>query len=114
MGGKKRECCDSTHLRVFGPKFMRGLRNPHELSAGQKWLPLISDQLVNLDRSSSANPEQGLRLALPDPRVDRTKRHGLLDLVVIALCAVICGAEGWEDMESFRRAKEPWLRVLAH
>lgn len=48
--------------------------------------------------------------ALPDPRVDRTKRHCLLDLLVIALCAVLCGAEGWEDMEAFGRAKEPWLR----
>jgi predicted transposase YbfD/YdcC len=48
--------------------------------------------------------------ALPDPRVDRTKRHLLLDILVIALCAVICGAEGWEDMEAFGRAKEPWLR----
>lgn len=47
---------------------------------------------------------------LQDPRVDRTKLHGLLDLLVIALCAVICGAEGWEDMETFGRAKEPWLR----
>jgi predicted transposase YbfD/YdcC len=48
--------------------------------------------------------------ALPDPRVDRTKLHGLLDILVIAVCAVICGAEGWEDIEEFGRAKEPWLR----
>jgi predicted transposase YbfD/YdcC len=48
--------------------------------------------------------------AVPDPRIDRTKQHLLLDLLVIALCAVICGAEGWEDMEAFGRAKERWLR----
>jgi predicted transposase YbfD/YdcC len=48
--------------------------------------------------------------AIPDPRVDRTKHHLLLDILVIALCAVISGAEGWEDMETFGRAKEGGLR----
>ncbi len=48
--------------------------------------------------------------AVPDPRVDRTKLHGLLDILVIALCAILCGAEGWEDIEEFGRAKETWLR----
>lgn len=47
---------------------------------------------------------------LEDPRVDRTKRYPLIEVVTIALCAVICGAEGWEDMESFGRAREAWLR----
>jgi len=37
---------------------------------------------------------------LTDPRVERTKRHLLLDILVIALCAVICGAEGWADVEA--------------
>ena len=47
---------------------------------------------------------------LQDPRVDRTKQHLLLDIVVIAFCAVLCGAEGWEDMEEFGRAKHAWLK----
>lgn len=48
--------------------------------------------------------------ALKDPRLDRTKQHALLDIVVIAFCAVLCGAEGWEDMETFGIAKRGWLR----
>jgi predicted transposase YbfD/YdcC len=48
--------------------------------------------------------------ALPDPRVDRTKRHALLDLLVIALCTLLCGGEGWEDMTEFGQAKEPFFR----
>jgi predicted transposase YbfD/YdcC len=48
--------------------------------------------------------------SVPDPRVDRTKKHLLLDILLIALLAVICGAEGWEDMETFGRAKERFLR----
>jgi len=46
---------------------------------------------------------------LDDPRVDRTKRHELLDLVTIALCAIICGADSWVAVETFGRAKRPWL-----
>lgn len=47
--------------------------------------------------------------ALDDPRIERTKRHQLLDIITIALCAVICGAESWVEMEQFGRAKQRWL-----
>jgi len=47
---------------------------------------------------------------LPDPRIDRTKKHALGDILVIALCAVVCGADPWEDIEEFGRAKEPLFR----
>lgn len=33
--------------------------------------------------------------AVDDPRLERTKAHALLDMIVIAICAVICGADGW-------------------
>lgn len=47
--------------------------------------------------------------ALEDPRVERTKLHPLLAIVTIALCAVICGAESWEDIAGFGEAKASWL-----
>jgi predicted transposase YbfD/YdcC len=47
---------------------------------------------------------------LPDPRVERTKRHRLLDVVTIAVCAVICGADTWVAVEAFGRRKEGFLR----
>jgi predicted transposase YbfD/YdcC len=47
-----------------------------------------------------------------DPRKDRTKEHKLIDIIAIAICAVICGAEGWTDIESFGNSKEVWLRTL--
>jgi predicted transposase YbfD/YdcC len=49
---------------------------------------------------------------LPDPRIDRTKKHALSDILVIALCAVICGADSWVEVETFGRAKEDWLKRL--
>lgn len=49
---------------------------------------------------------------LPDPRVDRAKRHGLLDIVTVAVCAVLCEADSRVDVERFGRAKEAWLRTF--
>ena len=39
--------------------------------------------------------------AVEDPRVDRTKAHDLQDILVLALLAVLCGADGWEYIELF-------------
>jgi len=47
---------------------------------------------------------------VPDPRLDRTKLHQLADILVIAVCATICAAETWEEIEEFGRAKESWFR----
>lgn len=46
------------------------------------------------------------------PRVDRTKKHLLVDIVCLSICAVIAGAEGWEDIEEFGEQKEAWLRTF--
>jgi predicted transposase YbfD/YdcC len=47
---------------------------------------------------------------LDDPRVDRTKEHLLIDILVITICAVICGAETWVDVEAFGNAKYQWFK----
>lgn len=47
---------------------------------------------------------------IPDPRVSRTQKHLLKDIIVIAILAVIGGAEGWEDMENYGIAKQQWLK----
>jgi predicted transposase YbfD/YdcC len=50
--------------------------------------------------------------ALPDPRSGPATRHELLDIVTIALCAVLCGADSWVDVALFGRSKEAWLRTF--
>ena len=50
--------------------------------------------------------------ALPDPRVERTREHSLVDILTIGLCAVRCGGEGWTDMATFGQAREAWLRTF--
>ena len=47
-----------------------------------------------------------------DPRKDRTKDHKLIDIISIAICAVICGAEGWTDIENFGNRKRLWLETF--
>lgn len=47
-----------------------------------------------------------------DPRRDRTKDHKLIDIIAIAICAVICGAEGWTDIELFGNSKLHWLATF--
>jgi predicted transposase YbfD/YdcC len=47
---------------------------------------------------------------LPDPRRGPALRHDLLDVVTLAICAVLCGADSWVDVELFGTSKEAWLR----
>jgi len=49
---------------------------------------------------------------ITDPRVDRTKEHKLVDIIAIALCAVICGAENWVDIELYGNSKLAWLTTF--
>ena len=48
---------------------------------------------------------------LEDPRADN-KRHLLMDMIIVAICAAICGAEGWEDVELFGRSKHDWFKTF--
>ncbi len=50
--------------------------------------------------------------AIADPRSERTKWHKLRDILAIAVCATICGAESYPDMEEFGKDKEDWLRTF--
>ena len=49
---------------------------------------------------------------LTDPRTGHAKRHKLIDVIVIAICAVICGADSWVDVEMFGKAKKDWFSRL--
>lgn len=49
---------------------------------------------------------------LPDPRVERTKDHDLIDILVIAICTLLCAGESFNDMEDFGHAKEDWFKTF--
>lgn len=48
--------------------------------------------------------------SVTDPRIERCKKHNLLDILLLAISAVLSGAEGWEDIEDFGHLKLDWLK----
>ncbi len=46
---------------------------------------------------------------IKDPRIERKKLHSLKDILVMAVCATICGADNWEDIAEFGEAKREWF-----
>jgi predicted transposase YbfD/YdcC len=49
---------------------------------------------------------------LPDPRVKGRTDHDLMDVLIIAVCTLLCGGTGFDDMADFGRAKEAWFRTF--
>jgi predicted transposase YbfD/YdcC len=50
--------------------------------------------------------------SLADPRVDRTRDHDLIDVLVIAVCCLLCAGESFNDMEDFGQAKRDWFKTF--
>ena len=50
--------------------------------------------------------------SLDDPRVQHSIEHLLLDIVLITICAVICGADTWVEIEHYGIAKQKWLETF--
>ncbi len=48
--------------------------------------------------------------SLDDPRIERNKRHGLIDIIMLSVSAIASGADGWEAIEDFGKDKLNWLR----
>lgn len=49
---------------------------------------------------------------LKDPRTGNAKRHIFIEILIIAICAVICGADGWNDVELYGKNKKDWLKTF--
>jgi hypothetical protein len=49
---------------------------------------------------------------IEDPRIDRKKLHSLIDILVIGISGVICGANNWNEIVTYGKAKEDWLRTF--
>ncbi len=49
---------------------------------------------------------------LADPRIEKKCDHLLIDILVIALCGTICGADGWVSIEKFGKSKHEWLKTF--
>ena len=66
-------------------------------------------------RYMSAFPEDSLMsyfTTVDDPRVGRNVSHPLINIITIAILGVICGADGWVDIERYGQAKRDWLSTF--
>lgn len=50
--------------------------------------------------------------SLEDPRIARTRKHSLNDILVIAICGFICGVDNWVELEVFGKAKCAWFKTF--
>jgi predicted transposase YbfD/YdcC len=55
---------------------------------------------------------ESLFAQVEDPRMERTKLHRLRDIIILAICGVLCGADGWVEIEEFGKAKEAFFTNL--
>jgi predicted transposase YbfD/YdcC len=78
-------------------------------AAGEMGYPFVRRVAMNDEPTAAISNHFA---SLEDPRIDRTKLHQLLDIIVIAICAIICGADDWVEVELFGQAKLPWLRTF--
>ena len=65
--------------------------------------------VMSNDPTKSKSLIEHVRL-LPDPRVTGRCNHLLVDIIVIAITAILCGADDWNSIEGFGKAKEEWFR----
>lgn len=81
---------------------------------GKFWLPELPAICFNLGmQNNSALPSlQHAFGALTDTRRNHTKDHALLDILLIAVCCLLCGGTGFTHMEQFGLAKLAWLRTF--
>jgi predicted transposase YbfD/YdcC len=66
--------------------------------------------MVEIDRPAAAI--ESYFADLRDPRVNRTRRHKLIDILIIGICTVICGGDDYEAMEEFGKAKAKWFETF--
>lgn len=79
----------------------QGFAQPHPQKASRR-----SD---TVSVSEVSEHLQGYFSEIKDPRVERSRAHELMDIVMISILAVIAGAKGWEDIETYGLSKQAWL-----
>lgn len=54
----------------------------------------------------------GCMREVPDPRAPYNQKHKFLDIIIIAVTAILCGMDTWNEIEDWARSREDWLRTF--
>jgi hypothetical protein len=73
---------------------------------------VISEELLSFRKKLFMESPLRYFSCLTDPRLERTCEHNLEDILFIAITSIICGADGWNEMEEFGKTKEDWLKTF--
>jgi predicted transposase YbfD/YdcC len=77
-----------------------------------KWMPKHPQNRTD-DKTKVAKASLVAHFAqVPDPRIERRKDHDLIDILVIAVCTLLCAGETFNDMEDFGKAKYDWFKTF--
>lgn len=66
----------------------------------------------DIRRSALAQPIIACFSSLEDPRVIGRSKHKLIDIIVISICAIICGAKCWNQIEVFGKLRKEWFQTF--
>ena len=86
---------DSDNIKLFFDAFL--ILYDILLKNGEVYMKTISPLITIIEN-------------IEDPRVDRTRLHNLVDIIMISICAAMCGMLGWEDIQDFGKNKEEWFK----
>lgn len=83
-------------------------------SVGKTQMTATKPVAASLDQSQQARIESLVECLaeIEDPRINRRRLHLLIDIIVIATCAVICNADTWKDISIWGQTHERWLRTM--
>ncbi len=87
---------------------------PHVRDTGAKLCKRIKEDLgiKKKNRVSFVDGMETVFSQVPDIRIERSKLHLLDEILMLSLCAVLCGAEDFEDIENYGKEKEAFLRTF--
>ena len=72
-------------------------------------MSLPTDPLHPINRTKTAQNPLEIFKDLPDPRKDRNRQHKLIDIIAIAICAILSGADDWVKVAVFGKRKKQWF-----
>jgi predicted transposase YbfD/YdcC len=71
---------------------------------------ILENKTVDISSVGDARNVMRFFMDLPDTRVERTKAHPLINIIMIAICAVLGGSEGWVEVEEFGKDRLSWFK----